>query len=142
MTMKSFLFTIGLLTLLSGACKQKEEDRVPDPTLPRLTSDSIRIPRLGSDPNLDFPRHTSPKESAIAIPDFSLEPKLVFPPLGEAVRHQGGVAVHEVTLLRGKIPMKVWVYLPEKAPKGKLPCVLVPPAGRPTPSSESSHAGG
>jgi len=41
---------------------------------------------------------------------------------------QPGIQFQEATLRRGTMPMKVWYYRPEKA-TGKLPLVLVPPAG-------------
>jgi dipeptidyl aminopeptidase/acylaminoacyl peptidase len=55
----------------------------------------------------------------------------VMPPLGAAQLIEPGVLVHEVTLSRAGVPMKVWVYLPEKPTAGKLPCVLIAPAGSP-----------
>ena len=39
-----------------------------------------------------------------------------------------GIGFREATLRRGALPMKVWLYLPKKA-TGKLPLVIVPPAG-------------
>jgi dipeptidyl aminopeptidase/acylaminoacyl peptidase len=39
-----------------------------------------------------------------------------------------GIRFREATLKRGNQPMKVWLYMPEKA-KGKVPLVIVPPAG-------------
>jgi acetyl esterase/lipase len=60
-----------------------------------------------------------------------VEPKVTFPPLPASVELQRGAFLHQVTLKRGDIPMKVWIYLPEKAPKGKLPCVLIAPSGTP-----------
>jgi len=53
---------------------------------------------------------------------------VVFPELGPSRVVEAGVTVHEVTVNRGGVPMKVWVYLPEK-PAEKLALVLVPPAG-------------
>jgi len=41
-----------------------------------------------------------------------------------------GVTVHEVTLERSGVPMRVWLYLPTNAPANKkLPTVLIGPAG-------------
>jgi dienelactone hydrolase len=54
------------------------------------------------------------------------EEKVVFPPPGNG--KPLGVRFHEVTIQRGRVPMKVWTYLPEKAAE-KMPCVLVGPAG-------------
>ena len=58
---------------------------------------------------------------------------VVFPELGPGRVVEPGVTVHEVTINRGGVPMKVWVYLPqkpvEKVPAEKLALVLVPPAG-------------
>lgn len=53
---------------------------------------------------------------------------VVFPELGPARLIQPGVEFREATLQRGALPMRVWYYQPEKA-EGKLPLVLVPPAG-------------
>jgi dipeptidyl aminopeptidase/acylaminoacyl peptidase len=47
---------------------------------------------------------------------------------GAAQAIKPGILFREATLQRGKLPMKVWLYVPEKA-VGKLPLVLVPPAG-------------
>ncbi len=55
----------------------------------------------------------------------------VFPDLPASVELQKGVYFQEATVTRNDVPMKVWIYLPEKAPKGKLPCVLIAPAGTP-----------
>jgi dienelactone hydrolase len=54
--------------------------------------------------------------------------KVVFPPLGPGRQMERGIRFHEATLQRGGVPMKVWIYLPEKAAE-KMPCVLVGPAG-------------
>jgi dienelactone hydrolase len=51
-----------------------------------------------------------------------------FPELGPARPIQPGVLFQEAVLRPGTLPMKVWYYRPEQA-KGKLPLVLVPPAG-------------
>jgi dienelactone hydrolase len=52
------------------------------------------------------------------------------PPLGPAQDLKGGIAWHQVHLIRNQVPMRVWVYLPAKA-AGKAPCVLIAPAGSP-----------
>ena len=48
--------------------------------------------------------------------------------LGPARPIQQGILFQEAVLRPGAVPMKVWYYRPEQA-KGKLPLVLVPPAG-------------
>src|SRR5260370_39041688 len=53
---------------------------------------------------------------------------VTFPELGLGRPIKPGVLFDEVTLQRGGVPMRVWVYRPQKA-AGKLPLVLVPPAG-------------
>ncbi len=53
---------------------------------------------------------------------------VVFPELGPSRELEAGVTVHEATINRGGVPMKVWVYKPDK-PADKLALVLVPPAG-------------
>jgi dipeptidyl aminopeptidase/acylaminoacyl peptidase len=50
------------------------------------------------------------------------------PEFGPSRRIQPGIRLQEVTLRRDAVPMRVWFYQPEKA-AGKLPLVLVPPAG-------------
>lgn len=54
---------------------------------------------------------------------------ITFPDLGPARTLAPGVNVHEVVLGTGPIAGKVWVYLPDKPAAGKLPCVLIAPAG-------------
>lgn len=61
------------------------------------------------------------------LPDAPAEP-VDFPELGAARTIQPGVRFREATIQRGAVPMRVWYYEPEKA-AGKLPLVLVPPAG-------------
>src|SRR5260370_30910404 len=53
---------------------------------------------------------------------------VTFPDLGASRTIQPGVLFQEATIQRGGVPMRVWVYQPEKT-AGKLPLVLVPPAG-------------
>jgi dipeptidyl aminopeptidase/acylaminoacyl peptidase len=71
------------------------------------------------------------QEGAKAAPTSDAEAKVALPDLPEPVKLEKGVYFQEVTLLRGGIPMKVWIYLPEKAPKAEIPCVLIAPAGTP-----------
>jgi len=52
----------------------------------------------------------------------------VLPEFGPARQIQPGIQFQETTLQPQGIPMKVWLYYPEKA-TGKLALVLVPPAG-------------
>jgi dienelactone hydrolase len=51
------------------------------------------------------------------------------PPLPQARRVAPGVVRHEVKLKGNGPEGVVWIYLPEKPPAGKLPCVLIAPAG-------------
>ena len=53
------------------------------------------------------------------------------PPLAPPRRLEPGVHVHEQTINRAGVSMKVWVYLPETPAAPKLPCVFVAPAGSP-----------
>src|SRR5258708_3245753 len=53
---------------------------------------------------------------------------VTFPELGASRTIQPGILFQEATIQRGGVPMRVWVYQPEKA-DGKLPLMLVPPAG-------------
>lgn len=50
------------------------------------------------------------------------------PELSAAQAIQPGILFQEAVLQPGALPMKVWYYRPENA-KGKVPLVLVPPAG-------------
>jgi dienelactone hydrolase len=54
-----------------------------------------------------------------------------YPPLPPARSLGSGVAVHELSFPHGGVTRQIWIYLPEKAPAGKLPCVLIAPAGTP-----------
>lgn len=60
---------------------------------------------------------------------------VVFPELGEGQLLQDGIRVHKLTIPRGRVPMKLWVYLPKPAvpatPDAKLPVVFIAPAGSP-----------
>ena len=81
----------------------------------------------GGDAALPAPRTASP--AGLSPPAAQAKPSpVVFPELGPSRVVEPGVAVHEVTIDRGGVPMKVWVYRPEK-PADKLALVLVPPAG-------------
>jgi dipeptidyl aminopeptidase/acylaminoacyl peptidase len=53
---------------------------------------------------------------------------VTFPELGAGRTIQPGILFQDATIQRGGVPMRVWVYQPEKA-AGKLPLMLVPPAG-------------
>jgi dipeptidyl aminopeptidase/acylaminoacyl peptidase len=54
---------------------------------------------------------------------------VTFPELGPARAIVPGVRFREATVQRGSVPMTVWYYEPDKKAAGKLPLVLVPPAG-------------
>lgn len=51
------------------------------------------------------------------------------PPLGSGRLVAPGVRVHEVRLPSPAGGMAAWIYLPDPLPAGKLPCVLIAPAG-------------
>jgi predicted Zn finger-like uncharacterized protein len=57
-----------------------------------------------------------------------VEPAAVLSELNPARPIQPGVLLQEAVLRPGALPMKVWYYRPVKA-TGKVPLVLVPPAG-------------
>jgi dipeptidyl aminopeptidase/acylaminoacyl peptidase len=52
-----------------------------------------------------------------------------FPPLGQRRRVKPGVVLFEQTVGQGVTATHVGIYLPELPPEGKLPCVLIAPAG-------------
>lgn len=72
---------------------------------------------------------------APARPDIVVAPPVeakggpaALPELSPSRPIQPGVLFQEAVLRPGALPMKIWYYRPEQA-KGKLPLVLVPPAG-------------
>lgn len=70
-----------------------------------------------------------PANPATTTPAVAAAPKPVrFPDLGSGQIIRPGIKLHEVKLTRGSIPMRIWCYQPDKS-SGKLPLVLVPPAG-------------
>ena len=52
-----------------------------------------------------------------------------YPELEKGKEIEKGIWCTDVTLVRGTVPMKLWVYLPSAAPAAKFPCVLIAPAG-------------
>lgn len=71
-----------------------------------------------------------PSEPAAPPPPFKPLAELQnVPDLGPARRLEPGVLFHEVTLPREQATRRLWVYLPERAGPGRLPCVFVAPAG-------------
>jgi dipeptidyl aminopeptidase/acylaminoacyl peptidase len=52
-----------------------------------------------------------------------------FPSIGKPRKVADGILVYEVKLKRENITNSVWVYLPEKPTKEKIPAVLIAPAG-------------
>lgn len=57
------------------------------------------------------------------------EPESDQPLLTEPARIARGVLLREAAIPAPGIPINVWIYLPERPPAGKLPCVLIAPAG-------------
>jgi dipeptidyl aminopeptidase/acylaminoacyl peptidase len=53
---------------------------------------------------------------------------VTFPELGAGKLIQPGIRFQELSFARNGVPMRLWIYQPEKQ-SGKLPLVLVPPAG-------------
>jgi dipeptidyl aminopeptidase/acylaminoacyl peptidase len=74
------------------------------------------------------PRAAPPGKDAATsgLGDADAKP-VTFPDLGASRTIKPGILFQEATIQRG-LPMRVWVYQPEKA-AGKLPLMLVPPAG-------------
>jgi dienelactone hydrolase len=71
----------------------------------------------GSSKNEPVAKQGPPKADPITLPELS--PRQLIQP---------GVHFQEVTLRRAAMPMRVWYYEPEET-AGKLPLVVVPPAG-------------
>ncbi|HEX8559598.1 MAG TPA: prolyl oligopeptidase family serine peptidase [Pyrinomonadaceae bacterium] len=85
---------------------------------------------LGSDASCAAPSGKAPaaqKESPAA--QTPAAPAAALPELGEGRRLEPGVVFHEVRLPGRGAAGKLWVYLPESAARGKIPCVLIAPAG-------------
>ena len=78
-------------------------------------------------PNTPAPNAVVPN-AAVPNPSAPGAETVAFPELSPAKNIQPGIRFQEATLQRGAIPMRVWYYQPEKA-VGKLPLVVVPPAG-------------
>jgi dipeptidyl aminopeptidase/acylaminoacyl peptidase len=53
------------------------------------------------------------------------------PELGQPAKHGPGVIKYEIELPTGKPTNHVWIYLPDRRPKTKLPIILIAPAGSP-----------
>ncbi len=70
---------------------------------------------------------TAPAAPPVAAP---ADPT-TFPPLGPRQRLKQGVVLYEQVVGQGVTATRVGIYLPEKPPEGKLPCVLIAPAGTP-----------
>jgi dipeptidyl aminopeptidase/acylaminoacyl peptidase len=73
---------------------------------------------------------TAPAPSAPPTVAAAADPT-TFPPLGKPRRVKPGVVLYEVVVGQGVTGTRVGVYLPELPPEGKLPCVLIAPAGTP-----------
>jgi dienelactone hydrolase len=69
-----------------------------------------------------------PGQPQAAAPVIATMDPATFPELGPSWVLEPGIRFQEATLKRGPVPMRVWFYQPEKA-AGKLPLVVVPPAG-------------
>jgi dienelactone hydrolase len=72
-------------------------------------------------------RKASKPVNATSPTEISTGP-VSFPELGSGKVIQAGIRFYEVSLVRNGVPMRMFVYLPDR-PQGKLPLVLVPPAG-------------
>jgi dienelactone hydrolase len=77
----------------------------------------VRTTTTPSGPNIVAGRPVDAQSGPVALPELS-----------QARPIQPGISYQEAVLRPGPLPMKVWYYRPEQA-KGKLPLVLVPPAG-------------
>lgn len=115
---KEFVFLVFGLAALGGTlpgCRRKEE-----PQDARFPANYAPSP---------FPPQGPSRFVQGAAP--AVEKAIVFPELGPARQMEPGVVRHDVVL--GEAPLKgqVWVYLPEKKTKDKLPCILIAPAGSP-----------
>ena len=71
-----------------------------------------------------------PKSSDAVEPGSSANFKRgEFPALGKGKVVAPGVVLHEVNVGPPGVKRRLWVYMPEKPPAGKLPCVLIGGAG-------------
>jgi dipeptidyl aminopeptidase/acylaminoacyl peptidase len=52
-----------------------------------------------------------------------------WPEPGPMQKIEPGIVQYEVTLPKGNVSSKLWVYLPERPGQKKLPCILIGPAG-------------
>ncbi len=52
-----------------------------------------------------------------------------FPPLGNPKKLEDGILLYEANLQNGKNTNKVWIYVPEKPKREKMPGILIAPAG-------------
>lgn len=89
-----------------------------------LVSDASCTAPAGKDQSA---QKASPAAQTAAQPPAT--PAAPLPELGEGRRLERGVLFHEVRLAGREGAGKLWVYLPEAAARGKIPCVLVAPAG-------------
>jgi len=69
--------------------------------------------------------------SAVAASQPAYVPLAEFPPLGPEQRVERGVVVHEAMLRHNGQLGRIWIYLPAKLPKSKIPAVFIAPAGVP-----------
>ena len=56
-------------------------------------------------------------------------PPATWPEPGPMQKIEPGITLYEVTLPKGNVSSKLWVYLPERPGQKKLPCILIGPAG-------------
>ena len=62
-------------------------------------------------------------------PDAQQPASDLTPDLPAPQQLENGIRLYDVHLMRAGVPMELWAYLPNPLPSGKLPCVLIAPAG-------------
>ncbi len=70
-----------------------------------------------------------PRATANAVAPAPAVDVKALPEIGKGRQIAPGVRFHSVTVPRGGDTDRLWIYLPEKPPKGPMPCVFIAPAG-------------